>query len=588
VKKREIGRVNSIFTSLLVIFIAVVIPLYFLGVNIIEQSKKILRQEISNSMQIRISNHLDRLEDDIGRIKKMAYDCFTDDDLINLASTNQLMDSYDRAKAVSKIQGRLTSLKDSSAYIQNVSVFIPSVGWAIYAKGSGRGAYSELTEEQYDRWANIYAGTESQLTYYDGRLSLTVFYPSAVILNKTPSIVIETELSEGALVNALMPVDQNNGDNSVLFSAEQDFLISRRADEAITGQITELIHISPADNKGGAVSASVGGENYLLFYQRSGYLGLTLAQYMLEDAALRPLIQFQRWYLIFTAALGLLFIFYSAAVYWRIQSPISKLVRSFKNVKEGDLKTQIHYGYKDEFGYLYGGFNEMVENINNLINQVYSQKILARDAELKQLQSQINPHFLYNSFFILKRKIAKGDSEAAEQFCDILGVYFKYITRNASDTAALSNEAEHARIYADIQSMRFSNRIKVEFGDLPAKYKNLPVPRLILQPIIENAFEHGLEDKENGGLLRISFSESGPCLHITVEDNGNALTDETLEKLKESLDSNGENLENTGILNIHKRIRLAMGEKCGVNLSRSPFGGLMADICIMAEEPEVI
>ncbi|GJM75129.1 hypothetical protein HMSSN036_73450 [Paenibacillus macerans] len=104
---------------------------------------------------------------------------------------------------------------------------------------------------------------------------------------------------------------------------------------------------------------------------------------------------------------------------------------------------------------------------------------MAQRAELKQLQSQINPHFLYNSFFILNTMAKTGDTERIEQFTTLLGEYFEFVTRNASDLVALEQEIHHARMYAEIQELRFSRRIQVRFDTLPDELRSIPVPRLI-------------------------------------------------------------------------------------------------------------
>ena len=116
---------------------------------------------------------------------------------------------------------------------------------------------------------------------------------------------------------------------------------------------------------------------------------------------------------------------------------------------------------------MYGRFNQMVVNLRSLIDQAYKQKIMTQRAELKQLQSQINPHFLYNSFFILNTMAHTGDLEGIETFTTQLGGYFQFVTRNASDEVALHQEIHHARLYTEIQSCDFPSRIKVDFEPLP-------------------------------------------------------------------------------------------------------------------------
>jgi two-component system sensor histidine kinase YesM len=253
--------------------------------------------------------------------------------------------------------------------------------------------------------------------------------------------------------------------------------------------------------------------------------------------------------------------------------PMHKLVDSFMEVEKGNLQVTISHDAKNEFGYLYKRFNEMTKNLRTLIDQVYNQKILMQRAELKQLQSQINPHFLYNSFFMLNTMVVTSD-ENLVKFTKYLGEYFRYITRNTSDYVPLIDEINHAKIYANIQLMRFSKRLKVEFGNCPEQYKDFSVPRLILQPIVENALEHGLGKKMKDGIIKVDFFTNASKFDIIIEDNGNDLSDKELMNLQKSLESEDNEAEITGIINIHKRIRLVFGQDSGLSVSRSQMDGL--------------
>jgi two-component system sensor histidine kinase YesM len=219
-----------------------------------------------------------------------------------------------------------------------------------------------------------------------------------------------------------------------------------------------------------------------------------------------------------------------------------------------------------------------------LIEQVYKQRILAQRAELKQLQSQINPHFLYNSFFILNTMSRIGDYDNLERFTEQLGEYFQFVTRSAADEITLIKEVNHARVYAEIQTMRFSNRIRVEFDDLPNEFSSLVVPRLILQPIIENAFEHGLEKKLSNGLLKINFCKVSNEFCIIIEDNGEELSDEELKKMKNALNAEESKNEVTGIINIKQRIKLKFGNQSGLTVERGEMSGLKVVIHIKLVE----
>ena len=178
--------------------------------------------------------------------------------------------------------------------------------------------------------------------------------------------------------------------------------------------------------------------------------------------------------------------------------------------------------------------------------------MMVQRAELKQLQSQINPHFLYNSFFILHSMAKVGDLERIEEFTLMIGEYFRFITRNGEDFVALEDETRHSRMYTEIQKLRFSRRIKVQFGDLPEGLERVRVPKLIFQPIIENAYEHSLERTEEG-CLSVAFHRTGGFLQIIVENSGD-ISDQEIEQLRKRLDHTPETHEMTGMMQYSQTI----------------------------------
>lgn len=226
----------------------------------------------------------------------------------------------------------------------------------------------------------------------------------------------------------------------------------------------------------------------------------------------------------------------------------------------------------------------MLIKLQTLIDQDFKQKLMMQKAELKQLQSQINPHFLYNSFFILNSLAKTGDTERIELFTNMLGEYFRFITRNGEEDVWLSEEIKHARMYTEIQKLRFSRRISVQFDDLPKEMERIRVPRLVVQPIIENAYEHSLEKMPEEGFLRVSFEQHPSESLIIVEDNGKSVDESAIDALNNRLSNPNEEHEMTGMINIHRRISLTYGEGSGLFLKRSKLNGLRVEIRIKSIE----
>lgn len=258
-----------------------------------------------------------------------------------------------------------------------------------------------------------------------------------------------------------------------------------------------------------------------------------------------------------------------------------KLVHSFRRVQQNRLEPIVIDRGADEFGYLYQAFNNTIRSLKTLIEENYEQQIRNQRSELKRLQSQINPHFLYNCFFVLCRLIkSENQKEKAYQFCLYIGQYFQFITRDDEDDIPLGLEVNHSRTYVDMQTICYGDRIQVKFeGDVP----DLFVPRLILQPIIENAYKHALGNMIQQGELWVHCERVGDVFSIYVEDNGRSISDAEIEQLQKRLRQSTTRMEETtGIINVHRRIQLRYGEEYGITVSRSALGGLQVRINLSA------
>ena len=218
----------------------------------------------------------------------------------------------------------------------------------------------------------------------------------------------------------------------------------------------------------------------------------------------------------------------------------------------------------------------------------YSQRIdeLASStlqSELKFLKKQINPHFLYNGFYNIYRMAKKDSNDDIAEFSQLLSEYYQYITRNAADTVTMEQEIRHAMTYLKIQQIRFSNRLSVEIGPTPSEFGFLMVPRLILQPILENAFEHGMKNVLEPKLF-IRFEARLGEWNVCIEDNGTEFSPEELSELQQKLDSTDTQMETTALINIHRRLRYHFGPESGLRLSRTPAGSLQVQLHIVKEE----
>jgi two-component system sensor histidine kinase YesM len=265
------------------------------------------------------------------------------------------------------------------------------------------------------------------------------------------------------------------------------------------------------------------------------------------------------------------------SIFWirrQFNDPMSQLMDALGKVEKGDLKMNIQYDRDDEFHYIYDKFNSMVTELNNQIELNYEHRIRTQQAELKQLQYHIKPHFLYNSIFLIYRMAGQGDQEAIQDFCLTLGNYYRYITRIENQTIPLERELGHIRDYIKIQSIRFGERIVVNMDPTPEGMQNQLVLPLMLQPIVENAYHHGLAMVESGGQIDIHMTVDDDIFTVTVDDNGKGLTPEELDRLTGTILENKAADTHTGLSNVHHRLRIQFGPESGLRLEHSPIGGL--------------
>ena len=559
---------NSIFSRLVVTFLIIMIPIYTLGMYIYVWGLNTVKSEMSKSTTAQLSFYLEGLEKEIERIKILQYDCMNDKDLYKLTSMWEIMDQYDLNECMKRIQQRLATIKNSSMYIENVSVHILSFEKTI----SSNTGVDSLNIEKYQGIRASSDAKGAQIIDFKGGLFLSTFQ-KRTLHNYMPYYIIEIELNQEAFKKALAQFNTYEDSGSFLVNLTNNGIIINQSDVDNT-LFTESTIGGLSKEKGkGMKFYEIDKKKYYIVHAKSDYLNMILIKYIPEEVVLKPLQNFYIWVWVFSVVAVFIILVYSLSTYNLIQRPLFKLMESFQKVEVGDLQVSIKHDLNDEFGYLYKRFNHMVKNLKKLIDQVYNQRILMQRAELKQLQSQINPHFLYNSFFTLNTMARIGD-ENLIVFTKHLGEYFRFITRNSSDYIPLIDEINHAKVYMEIQLVRFPSKLQIQFGECPERYNNLKVPRLILQPLIENAFEHGIEKKKSNGIVLVDFEANEKELEIIVEDNGIEMTDTGLEELRKLLESDKEDLEVTAIINIHRRVRLLFGEESGLQFYRSQLGGL--------------
>lgn len=250
-------------------------------------------------------------------------------------------------------------------------------------------------------------------------------------------------------------------------------------------------------------------------------------------------------------------VFLSAA----IATPLKKMTLLMKKVENQDFNVAFHAKYRDEIGQLGDGFNLMVARIQNLIQTVFKAQLMEKDATIYALQSQINPHFLYNTLQSISDCAEQENVAAISTLCQCLSAIFRYNSEGREPFVRLYDELEHIKNYLYIQSVRFDNRFRVDI-DIPEDLLNTAMPRFILQPLVENAISHGVAAKVAGGAIRIEAVRAGGVLELTVADNGQGIEPALLAELETALNREQHKVYDSKFLalnNVNKRLVLTYG-----------------------------
>ncbi|MGG1636982.1 histidine kinase [Paenibacillus sp. FSL K6-3182] len=567
---------SSIFKKIMAAFLAALLPLMAITWMIVEKGSENIRSEISESILNTTRFYMDSLDKEADRISRYLPNYVMDKDLMEIATTGNDMSSYERSRKILDIQRRLELMKNSSPFIKEAKAYIPLIKRTILSNDFE----TSLNESEYTAMQANVKLYEEPFIYWENRLFITMQYP--IISVKNPLYIVGVELSTSKIKDTLSQIGGTRDGHSVLLNLERGWEIESGVDPALLGQMKALaVKKQESKSNEGYETVIYNGKRFLTVYKYSTLWNSYSITCIPEEKVLGSL-QMYRTLFLWACALSVgIVLFFTYFLLRFIYRPLMKLVQAFRRVQQNRLEPIVIDRGGDEFGYLYKAFNDTVRSLNTLIKENYEQQIRNQRSELKRLQSQINPHFLYNCFFVLCRLI-KLDSQKdkAYQFCLYIGQYFQFITRDDEDEIPLELEVEHSRTYVDMQSICYGERIQVSFaGDVPA----IHVPRLILQPIIENAYKHALGNMVQRGELKVHSDQTENEFTIYVEDNGQSITDKEIEQLQKKLRHSTNHIEETtGIINVHRRIQLRYGEDYGIALSRSDLGGLMVTIKLSA------
>lgn len=297
--------------------------------------------------------------------------------------------------------------------------------------------------------------------------------------------------------------------------------------------------------------------------------------------------QTKQFFLIVVSVLVVVATVLATAVSRSISSPLKRLIREMKQVELGNFRGLLHVKSYEEINILVASFNQMVNRMDDLIERVKLSSISEKNAQLQALQSQVNPHFLYNTLDMIYWMLDEKENDRLGKVVLSLSHMFRYSSQWEEESAVtLREEKEQMKHYLTIIGVRLEGRLTIAI-DIEERWLDFRLPKMTLQPVIENAVKHGLEPLDRPGLLQVRTAPTGKELQIIIEDNGCGMEPEALARLTSSLNEEAraalqeqESADMTravpfakpkprrgiGLANVHRRLALMFGDAYGVKV----------------------
>ena len=319
------------------------------------------------------------------------------------------------------------------------------------------------------------------------------------------------------------------------------------------------------------VSGKIDGEKVLYITDKLNNTDWYLTSIIKESRLLDSYRSFKyKFYIITLFAASIAFLL-SIGLAYSISRRIKQLENKMMQVRDNKLKLMPEPKIKDEIGNLISSYNFMMNRIIELMNETYNNGIKIRNYEIKVLQAQINPHFLYNTLDMIKWLIQEGKKEDAQNVIIYLATFYRISLSNGKDYIMIKDELQHISAYVNIQNIRFNRRIELMI-EMEDEIQEFYILKLTLQPIIENAIYHGILNKpQKSGMIIIEGYMDEDKIHLTVYDDGIGMSKETIHEILGNIQCTKQR-GGYGIYNVKERLLLNYGVEYGIEIESNKNG----------------
>lgn len=555
---------KRIFGAMLLISMIPIILLAYFSLNISQSNMR--RQLIQNRM-LGIEWLNDKLTTELNDYADIFYENEVDR-VIKNGLVSWALGSPMKSEALDRIRGNFEEALNADAKIRSIELYnaVTGEGYIATRESFRTGSWEELEEiwrlRSTDLQTNIVVMRENE--------DFLVMHQMNEFTTGKPCAMLVIRLNKQAFTKAIEK-DLEQGGDAVLYNDAGELL-------AWVGQNTE--NLTGEDLAGirekmqGEPTAVVEQKGSFFFYEtiNKGKLSLLyIVPYRLISGQLKDTVEIAVIIMLCSlAAAVLLSILFSEI----ISKPIIGLSRKMQTTDIHNFSAETPIRRRDEIGLLQESFERMMERNQELVAREYQSEIEKKNAQLQALQAQINPHFLYNTLQVIGGMSVTGRGEEIYPVVTALGDILRYAMGFSQEMVTLEQEITYLQSYISIQNSRFDNRLQFE-TEISGAAARAYIPKLILQPLVENCLEHGLARKGGEWHIRLEACEEPETdvLIIRVSDNGTGMEEEQLEELRSILERDGRDALSSsahiGLRNVNARVRMRSGPGYGVEMQSS-------------------
>ena len=539
--KRRTSLRKSVFVRLLAITIAAVLIFYGIGVVINSMGIRNVQMQLVSQANADALYMAGELNSDIETLIFFCRELCNDKSLMKYTLLYDSLSAYQRMVLVNDLFGKGYEVRRFSPIAENLKIMLPLRNKCITA---GVDSIETLDSAEWnDLFRRSRHGTASVIER-DGSLWLTMLR----VVRYQPLVMIALEISSERLLTRLTDISSGRTDAILLMSDDGMPLYGTE----------EGKRIFTLESEGEEDTDRIRAE------ARVEKLGMTLVFYRQIDHQMQPFVHYRAFLWLLTLVAVVLLAAY--LTYYRnyILRPVDDMLDTII-ATTATGQNRLNPRNSSDFDDIYAEFNRMIEHIEKLTSQVYEEQIRAQQAELKQLQLQIDPHFLFNSLYLVYRMAQSDGHTTIADLSLNLSKYYRYITKMPQQIVSLKDEIDHVMNYMEIQRIRFSPRIAIDVQPLPDEIADEQIPSLIIQPIVENAFLHGVKDIVSGGIVSLRYRYTDKAIQVIVSDNSGRMGEKEVQALWEKICAH-DAPDSNALRNLYRRLHLYYGDYHGLEL----------------------